>query len=85
MKRLALACVMAGLFAAEAVAGLELGGLFKDHAVVQRDKRVAVWGRGAKPFARVEAALGKVKGAYETDPLVATLIGAVTQSGRSIS
>ena len=41
---------------------LQLGSLFQDHAVVQRDKRVAVWGRGAKPFARVEAALGKVKG-----------------------
>ena len=63
MKRLALACVMVGLFAAEAVAGLELGGLFKDHAVVQRDKRVAVWGKGAKPFSRLDATLGAVKGA----------------------
>jgi len=41
---------------------LRLAALFSDHAVVQRDVRVPVWGHGAAPFGRLEAKLGNVTG-----------------------
>ena len=43
--------------------GLRLSALFSDHAVLQRDKRIAVWGEGAKPFSRLDLKLGAVEAA----------------------
>lgn len=51
---LACACV--------ARADLQLAGLFKDHAVVQRGARTVVWGCGAAPYALLTAHLGPVTG-----------------------
>lgn len=62
---LAVAATLAATAAEPATANqsLHLSSLFQDHAVVQRGKRTCIWGGGATPFGRLDATLGKVRGA----------------------
>lgn len=62
-KQLLVLAFVGALAPLVASAGMSLYPLFGDHAVVQRDKAVWIWGEGARPSADLDVTLGAAKGA----------------------
>ena len=62
-----MAAVAAGVVCS-ASADMRLEAIFGDHAVIQRDKTVAVWGDGAKAADWLELSLGRAKATAIANP-----------------
>lgn len=62
MKRFLLCAALAGVASLAQAEDFRLNRLFGDHAVLQREKPVWVWGYGATPGGFVDAAVGEAVG-----------------------